>query len=440
MSFEKNMMKKANAKLDEMVPNPYPKKPFPLWAKISLPVGSAVLASAIALGAILPGLVMFDLKTSFVTPLKADKVQSVDYTLVNRVAIKALKSLDPYLAGSSQSNYALSPASYILAVSALTAVSDGIDASAFGLENAEKDCKSLLEAWNFLYEKHESDGGAYTRFDSGVLHQSVGGSYRFDGKKMERFASDYIATSNASLKDYHQQATEYFHKTVGLTIPVPDPKLSRDGVITYGALKMRDSVPGQFFSGDRPFHAGERTINVSSRTFGSVYYPESLPYYKGENYQAFQMRVSSTDLLFVLPDEGVSLESVSVSEAYASFREHRENVDAMGYTPYFHAHSENVDLKSAFASKLSGQPAYYSKLLADDVHNDLRLDAVLQSSDFQFDRYGVAGESITVMSTVGSAEPNEHPVVELNVDRPFYAISLKDWFPLFVNKVTDPSK
>ena len=37
-------------------------------------------------------------------------------------------------------------------------------------------------------------------------------------------------------------------------------------------------------------------------------------------------------------------------------------------------------------------------------------------------------------------DPDERPVIEVNVDRPFYAISLKDGFPLFVNKVNDPSK
>ncbi len=39
-----------------------------------------------------------------------------------------------------------------------------------------------------------------------------------------------------------------------------------------------------------------------------------------------------------------------------------------------------------------------------------------------------------------SPAPEEHEVIELKVDRPFYAISLKDDFPLFVNKVNDPSK
>ena len=68
------------------------------------------------------------------------------------------------------------------------------------------------------------------------------------------------------------------------------------------------------------------------------------------------------------------------------------------------------------------------------------LSSVLQTSDFEFNRYGVSGESITVMEFATSPEPEEHEVIELKVDRPFYAISLKDDFPLFVNKVNDPSK
>ena len=58
MSTEKRIKKRIQQiddNLDQIVKNPYEKKHrFPLWAKISIPVGSVVLASIVALGVILP--------------------------------------------------------------------------------------------------------------------------------------------------------------------------------------------------------------------------------------------------------------------------------------------------------------------------------------------------------------------------------------------------
>lgn len=58
MSIEKRMKKRIQQiddNLDQIVKNPYEKKHrFPLWAKISIPVGSVVIASIVALSVILP--------------------------------------------------------------------------------------------------------------------------------------------------------------------------------------------------------------------------------------------------------------------------------------------------------------------------------------------------------------------------------------------------
>ena len=444
MNFEKRMKKHIDDTLDQTVPNPYPKKrAFPTWAKIVIPTASVALTASIALAVILPTLNTASEtrgKQFFVAHEKASIVKQMGTSMVNRTATKTLQALDSYFAATENQNYVLSPASYLLAVSSVAAVSEGFDLAAFGLEDAEKDCKTLLESWNFRYENTDERNPAYCQFDSAILHQQVGNTYRFDAKKQEQIANDYIATCASSLKNYHDDATDYFHNKVGLTIPIPDPHLTADGVISYGAFKMKDYVPGGFGSYDADFHLGKKTIQVPSRHFGSVYWPLYVPYYKGENYQAFSMKINYTDLLFVLPDEGLTPESISLSSAYAEFMEHKHSQASVGYVPYFHLVTESVDITGAMAGSLTGKEKVYAKLLEDDVVNNLSLDSVLQTSDFEFNRYGVSGESITVVTYSGSSAPVEHQVVELKVDRPFYAISLKDDFPLFVNKVNDPSK
>ncbi|MCR4562304.1 MAG: hypothetical protein K5694_03785 [Bacilli bacterium] len=449
MNFEKQMKKRIDSKLDSMVPDPYPeRKVFPLWAKISIPVGGVALASAIALGVIIPNLNPQNPLTPgplvgndyLVTAEKATSIQDLDKTLVGRVSKKTLESLDGFFADSDNKNYVLSPASYLLSATSLLAVSDGFDLDSFGVENAENDSKSLLESWNFLYELNDEYEKAYCQFDSGVLHQQVGPTYQFDEEAQKRIAGDHIATSLASLDNYHDQATEYFHDVVGLNIPIPDPDLSGDGVITYGAIKMKDFVPNGLGQTNKTFYLDDGSIETPSYVFGDVNWPATLPYYQGDGYEAFRFDIAATQMLIVLPNEGVSLESLSVSEAYSSFMDNRHFAKLMGYVPYFHLTTESADITEAFSSHLTGQEKYYSKLLSSSVKNNLSLDSVLQSSDFEFNKDGVAGESITVMTMSGSAGPEAGSVIEINVDRPFYAISLKDDFPLFVNKVNNPSK
>ena len=370
----------------------------------------------------------------------SDEVKSLNPSLASSLSKKALGDLSDSVHEFPGSGV-VSPASYLLAVAGLSSVSVGMDNASFGLgKDAAKDLSSLLEAWNFEYQyKEETDHGEageeYCRFDSVILHQQVGPTYRFDKRKQEALKSNYIATMQSSLSDYHQDAVKFFNEGLGYQITPPDPGLNRDGVITYGAFRMKDYVPGGMGVW-RKLYQGKETDAYS---FGSIYYPESLPYFKGENYAAFQIDVCFSDLLIVLPDVGASIDDVDFASAYEDFLSQKQNVLAMGYVPYFHLTSKDVDLTDAVAEKLTGKETFFDRLLEKDVENDLDLQSVLQASDFEFNQYGVSGESITEIAVCGSAAPEEHEDIRLEVNRPFYAISLKDNFPLFVNKVVSLS-
>lgn len=435
MNFEKRMQKRGNERLDLYTPNLYEnKKHFPLWAKIVVPVGSVVIASSIALAVIIP---IINNNNYFVKAPSAKRLVTLDDDIVSRTASKTLSAFDELLQNVSKKDYLISPASFLLAATGVAAVSDGVDLSSFGISDPSRDVKSLLESWNFVYEENNEYNPQYCRFDSGVLHQQVGPTYRFDKNKQKEISDSYIATSVASLEDYHKQATSYFHDTIGFSIPIPDPNLKTDGVITYGAIRMKDYVPKGLISGMREFTVDSKTSKIDSYIFGQQYAPYYLKHYQSKNYQAFELKMSYTSLLIVLPNEGVNLEDISISEAYSSFNNNKEYVYAYGYVPYFHLTEEEADLTKFFPTK----GRYYSKLLSGGVFNDLGLDKVIQSSDFEFGKYGVSGESITVISfSSTSATVTTTNSIEINVNRPFYAISLKDGFPLFVNKVNNPGK
>lgn len=373
--------------------------------------------------------------------IRSTKFQELSSDTVSRTAYKAIEDLSPYFMKSDlNSNYVLSPASYLLATAGLASVSDNFNNDAFGFSSDSlEDTKELLTAWNFEYRN--SDRGDYCYFRSAVLHQQVGDTYVFDEEKRSECKTNHISTMVSSEKDYRKQAQNFFHNEIGLTIDVPDAK-NKNGVNTYGGLVMKDYVANGLRNSKNSFTTYEnKNIDVDSYAFGSTNFPTYVKYYKASNYQVFKLGINDTSLLIVLPDEGVNLNTIDVSEAYQNYIKKADYVPSRGYVPFYHIRTESEDLTSALSNKLTGEEVFYSKLLKEDVNNDLSLGAVLQSSDFEFNEYGVSGESITVEVMVGSREPGKEPTpIDLYVDRPFYAISLKDDFPVFISAVYDPSE
>lgn len=366
---------------------------------------------------------------------KADNVQRLSPDRATSLRGPAMADLTAEME-KTDGNFVLSPASYLLSVSGLASVSRDFPLASFGLSDAMTDLKALLEAWNFEYRYMHDYGHTkdekYCSFEAVVAHQSVGPTYRFDPAKRDALVQDYVTTLESSLADYHKDATSFFHDVLDFTIPVPDPQLIRDGVLTYGGFKVKDFVPGGLATSKNALFNSKV---VSAHTFGSVYYPEYLSYYQGENYQVFRLPINYTSMVIVLPAVGTNINDISLHEAYSSFLQHGETAATVGYVPYFHNRTESQDITACIANKLKGKIRFYDALLPDTTFNDLLLDKVLQSNDFEFNEYGISGESITVVATVGASEPKEHEVVTLNVDRPFYAISEKDGFPLFINRV-----
>lgn len=373
--------------------------------------------------------------------IKNTDSQSLSSDIVNSTAYKSIQSLSSYFKKEDiDQNFVLSPSSYLLAVSGLVSVSKGFENSTYGLsDNAIDDVQQLLNAWNFSYENENS--GYNTVFKSAILHQQVGNKYEFDEKKRESVGENNMASMVSSIEDYQIDAQEFFKEKIDLSLQIPSIEIPSDGaVFTYGGIKMKDCVSVPLITNAKDFTLLDGSnISVDSYCFGSQDYPKNLMYYDGDGYQEFNIRINDTSMLIILPDDGVSLNSIDVSDAYLNYRNSAVTTNIMGNIPYFHAKTEGEVITNALTDKMTGKEKLYSELLKDDIHNDLQVNAVVQSSDFEFNKYGVSGESITFIESTGSGMPNKDPVKEINVDRPFYAISLKDDFPIFVSKVINPN-
>ena len=348
----------------------------------------------------------------------------------------------------------VSPASLLLAAGGLSAVSDNFNDASFGLENSAEDINYLLRNWNleeyktccfWNNDRQETEEFLELRhlLKSCVLHQQVGNHYTFDEEKRNNVNDDYISTMVSS-SDSRKNDAEYFFKNgLGMNINVPDSEID-SGVITYGALKLVDSPNMPFYEEKNFFNFEDGKKQIDTFSLGYEDDPSSISriyYYNGENYQAFKFDIAITNMLIILPNEGVDINTINVTKVYKDFMDNNEHRRAVGYVPYFHNCTNSLDVTSSINGSLNGNEVFYSKLLKDDVFNDLELYKVLQTSDFNFNKNGVAGESITAICSAGSAGPEDiENIVHLNVDRPFYAFSLYEDFPLFINKVTNPGK
>ncbi len=211
-----------------------------------------------------------------------------------------------------------------------------------------------------------------------------------------------------------------------------------DGILTYAALKMKDLAMSSYATEKRNFHTKNGITEVDFAAFGKADAGARIRYFDGENYIAFTYRNNATELMIVLPDEGVSLESVPLNEAYTEIVKIKNtNKSAYGYIPYFHLGSGSIDLTPSFTNFMNGNELLWSGLLANGGLTANILDFyVLQSSDFEFCDKGIFGE--TVIATGGSSAMPPSAKLFIDVNRPFYALCLQDNFPLFVNKVNDP--
>ena len=474
MSFESKMKKHIQQVFDANVPNPYEKvevkKTFNL-KKMLMPLGVAALACTAIVAIVVPltkfgGFnkgenstsepsdvnrdespinegskaepadteAKFAEKVSAAAAPKAATLSSLDANFVNRTATKTLQSLDYLFMNPLKKDYVISPASYLLGVAGLAAVSDGINSEAYGLNDPLNETKMLLENWNCFSREN---GEIVSKIDSGILHQQVGSKFEFNDTKRVSVEDEYIATSAAPLRNYRQQAQEYFTNNVKINMPVPDLYLDSDSVVTYSTLKFSDDADLGETAKCR-FTKGTDMIMVDSCIYGdSSEHTYDTEMYDATKYVAFKRQVRNSDLLFIIPKTGVALEEVLVSEAYTEFMANKTNCMAYGYIPYFSVSNIGMDVSDVVKNSFTGTEKLYSKLLEDNVDGSSIDLKMIQNSEYGFEKDSSGGQSASDGDArIPGVDAGEQAVC-LNVDRPFYAICLKDDFPMFVNKVTN---
>lgn len=367
-----------------------------------------------------------------------------DDASLNNIAIASLDFLDDYLL--EEGNSVVSPASLALANGGLLTVSSQVEQLAeltgFEVERVQNQLVDLLNAlnWEMIREGDKyyvSQENSYIK--SLVLIQNVGDVLVFDNDKVKSFEDTYIQFAKSKGSTAASDVQKILKERIGLTIDVPFKNESDDyyGININGALTLVDSVDNPLGTSDQPFTLKDgTTIDVPTT---SLYEREDYLYYEGANYTAVRQQIEYTSLLFVLPNEGYELSDINLTDAYKDIMENGKYYGVNGYIPYFSV-EKSQDLTSDYYKLLTLDEKLCDKVLKDNpINDDLVVSAVLQNSKFEFNKYGVKGESITTIQAAGdAAEDPEKEIKTFECNRPFYAISIYDNFPLFAMKIDNP--
>lgn len=244
----------------------------------------------------------------------------------------------------------------------------------------------------------------------------------------ETLANDGIATITSSYANRVKDAQDFLTAKLGKKIPAPDLELDDPCVLTYSALRVKESREDAV-TGEKTFHnLSGSTSNVNGDTANH----EGV-YWEGTDYRAFRYSVNRTDLTFVLPNENVSLSSVDATSAYLAGENGTKERVIDGFFPYFSL-KETIDYTSEFAD-LFRPVGIYSGLV--DNASQLKLFACKQANEFSFSEEGIEGTSLTVSGAGTASAPAEMPEISFVVDRPFYCFLSYYDIPLFAMTVAN---
>lgn len=205
----------------------------------------------------------------------------------------------------------------------------------------------------------------------------------------------------------------------------------------YNTLYYKAGWINEFYEGanteDTFTTAGgaEQTATFMHRTV------DSGSYLQGADYLAASLSLRGGKMTFVLPEEGVSPQSLLQREGFLSELKGEYDGDAklVWSVPKFDVHS-SVELNGALQA-LGVTRAFdmHSAEFAPLADWQVYVSNVMQAARVKIDEKGVEAAAYTEVVAADCAMPEELQVVELNLNRPFLFVIWKGDVPLFIGTV-----
>ena len=332
--------------------------------------------------------------------VKALRGEGVDKTMTPALLGYSTKTVSKLLGGEAAANVVYSPANLYLALSMLTETVDGeTRAQLLNLLGAE-DEETVRTTANAIWRSLYTDSANGKTLLANSLWLSEGQAYKTE--------------------------------TVMLLL---------------SALYFKDRWSDEFYDGatsEDTFTAADGTAQRADFMHKTE---DRASYVRGEGYTVAQLSFRGGErMIFLLPDEGTALTPLLRGEAALTdlFTDVYDNDEAqtaklVWSVPKFDV---NSDLELTDALKSLGVTDAFDDTRADfsplaDFDEPAAVTQVQHAARVKIDEEGCEAAAFTaIMADATSAMPEDLPVVEMNLNRPFaFAITGADGLPLFVGAV-----
>ena len=340
---------------------------------------------------------------------------------------------------TGRENTVYSPISLYAALGMLTELTDGETRQQVMALLSAADTEALRQQINRLWISVYQDGdtvcrlanAAFAREDADVKQAAV------DALAEWYFASSYRVPMGTEEADeaiaswLNQQTGGLLSEETGNVHTERENLLRLYNTIYYKAGWLDAFESGQ--TGTDTFTAADgskQQVDFMHRTGEGTYR-------KGEGYTAAPKSLKYGRMVFVLPEEGVTPESLLQREGFLSeLAEGYEGARVIWSVPKFDVKS-SVDLKAIL--KALGVTDAFDAAKADFTpltDGDAVVSSVMQAARVKIDEEGVEAAAYTEISVKDSAPMEPPSVVEMNLNRPFlFVIFSDDDVPLFVGTV-----
>lgn len=363
------------------------------------------------------------------------------------------------LSGIDDTNRVWSPINAYIALAMTAELTDNETQAqllnVLGVSNTEELQRSISTVWEQIYE---DDGKEIS-----VLANSLwlDNDAEYVQEKMDSIAYNYYASvyqGDLGSDKTNKAMTNWMRNQTGGFLKDRTPKCQlepNEQVLAIAStIYFQSQWIDQFKAADNTHEIFHSVTGDKETTFMNKK-EYHMNYYWGEDCGAVQMHLENgSDMWFILPDEGKTVNDVLSSNEYMEIitrisddSEEESNHKWMKVNlsvPQFDV-SSSTDLKGALQSvgvtnifEPQGNDFSSSIIKANDINDPVYLDSINQDTRVKIDEKGVVAASYIEMNFgVGSAMPPDE-IIDFVLDRPFVFAVTNSQIPLFVGAVNAP--
>ena len=383
--------------------------------------------------------------------VKALRGEGVDKTMTPALLGYSTKTVSKLLGGEAAANVVYSPANLYLALSMLTETVDGETRAQLldllGAEDEETVRTTANAIWRSLY----TDSANSKTLLANSLWLSEGQAYKTE--TVERLANDYYASvfsAPMGTGDTNKAVQAWLNTNTGGLLADAAKNIEtkpQTVMLLLSALYFKDRWSDEFYDGatsEDTFTAADGTAQRADFMHKTE---DRASYVRGEGYTVAQLSFRGGErMIFLLPDEGTALTPLLRGEAALAdlFTDVYDSDEAQTAKLVWSVPKLDVnsDLELTDTLKMLGVTDAFDDTRADfsplaDFDEPAAVTQVQHAARVKIDEEGCEAAAFTaIMGDATSAMPEDLPVVEMNLNRPFaFAITGADGLPLFVGAV-----